>query len=76
MSPTIHQESGYLFYFFSADVRNEPPHVHVGEGRQRGDDAKFWLQPARIAHTGRFNRRHLQRMLRIVEEQHAYRARL
>ena len=84
MSPTIHHEAGYLFYFFSADVRAEPPHVHVGQGRQRGDDAKFWLEPVSIAHTGRFNRRDVRRMVQIIEQQreafleewHAYRTRL
>lgn len=84
MSPTILQESGYNFYFFSADVQNEPPHVHVGHGKPRGDDAKFWLEPVSVAGQGRFNRRDLRRMMRIVEERRAllleewydYRARL
>ena len=84
MSPTIHQESGYTFYFFSADARAEPPHVHVGQGRPSGSDAKFWLDPVNIASVGRFNRRDLRRIQQIVEERqqlfleewHDYRTRL
>lgn len=71
MSPTIHHESGYVFYFFSADVRTEPPHVHVGQGRQSGSDAKFWLDPVRVAEEGRFYRRELRRMQQIIEQHRA-----
>jgi hypothetical protein len=41
MSPTIHRERGYRFFFFS---REEPRmHVHVicADG-----ESKFWLDPA------------------------------
>lgn len=70
MSPTIHREDGYVFYFFSFDViSGEPPHVHVGKGSQQpARDAKVWLEPqAHVAHGGRFSRRELRRVLRIVE---------
>lgn len=60
MSPTIHVTSG------------EPPHVHVGAGGGRSDDAKFWLNPVSLADAGRFNRREIQRMERIVQEQQAH----
>ncbi len=70
MSPTIHYESGYIFYFVSFDVASgEPPHVHVGEGSQRpARDAKIWLEPnVHIAYRGHFGSRILRRMLHIVE---------
>jgi hypothetical protein len=71
MSPTVHREAGYVFYFVSFDViRGEPPHVHVGRGRhQPGRDAKIWLDPVRTAKLGRFGRAQIQEMVRIVEEQ-------
>lgn len=73
MSPTIHREAGYIFYLFSADVAvGEPPHVHVGQGTpQRDRDAKLWLDPVRVAHSGQVGQRALQRIRRIVERQQA-----
>ena len=71
MSPVIHREQGYTFYFVLADLR-EPPHVHVGEGKsRRSDDAKLWLQPLRVARAGRFSAYEIGRILRIVETHHA-----
>lgn len=34
VSPVIHREHGYTFYFVVADLA-EPPHIHVGEGKAR-----------------------------------------
>jgi len=66
VSPVVHREQGYTFYFVLADLR-EPPHVHVGEGKsRRSDDAKIWLDPVRVARPGRFNDREMTRILRIV----------
>jgi hypothetical protein len=74
MSPAIHRESGYTFYFVSFDIASgEPPHVHVGKGRaQPRGDAKFWLDPVSLADSGRFSHREVQRMLHIVQEQQAH----
>ncbi len=45
MSPTIHREGPFRFFFYSHEPR-EPPHVHV----ERDDAiAKFWLHDAAIA---------------------------
>ena len=41
MSPTIVQEDGFRFYFFSREEARM--HVHVNE---RGGEAKIWLEPA------------------------------
>jgi hypothetical protein len=87
MSPTIHHEDGYVFYFISFDLASgEPPHVHVGQGSQQpGRDAKVWLEPeAAIARRGRLGRRALRRILHIVndrrsaflEEWNAYKRRI
>lgn len=70
MSPTIHRESGYVFYFVSFDVASgEPAHGHVGEGSQRPSrDAKIWLEPhVHVAHQGRFGNREVRRIVHIVE---------
>ena len=74
MSPTIHRESGYLFYFVSYDVAaGEPPHVHVGQGSQDPDtDAKIWRDPGSVASQGRGRRRTMQHMVRIGEERKEY----
>ena len=68
MSPTIHKEAGFVFYFYSYDVAaNEPPHVHVGEQRPRArGDAKVWLTPVGVADSGRFSQRKINRILTIV----------
>ena len=68
VSPTIHIEDGFVFYFFSYNVSvDEPPHVHVGERRPRArGDAKIWLNPVAVAASGRFKRREINRILAIV----------
>lgn len=71
MSPTIHKEGRFVFYFFSYDVlADEPAHIHVGEKRPRArGDAKIWLNPVAVAETGRFGRREIDQILAIVAEQ-------
>jgi hypothetical protein len=39
--PTILEENGYRFKFFSNE-NNEPPHIHVTKG---DGNAKYWLVP-------------------------------
>ena len=69
MSPKIHEEGGYLFYFVSQDVLSgEPPHVHIGRGTPSESDAKIWLDPVVVADSGRFRRRDISRMVSIVRE--------
>jgi hypothetical protein len=86
VSPTVHSAHGYVFYFVSFDVASgEPPHIHVGKGRpQPGGDAKFWLQPTRLANAGRFGRIDLRTMqenvdmyeAKFLEEWYEYRKRI
>ena len=67
MSPVVHREQGFTFYFVLADL-GEPAHVHVGEGKsRRSDDAKIWLNPVQVARSGRFSAYEVARILRIVE---------
>lgn len=64
MSPTIHRERGFRFFFFS---REEPRmHVHVicADG-----ESKFWLEPAtELARNAGMNERQLQQAKTIIEE--------
>ena len=66
--PTVLEIEGFRFFFYSAD-RNEPPHIHI---RKAGQEAKFWLNPIRLAHLGRFKPSDLRRMNEILEENQEY----
>ena len=65
MSPTIHDEDGFRFWFWSGD-RTEPPHVHVEKGGAR---AKWWLDPLREVRSEGFNSSQQRRIRDILEEQ-------
>lgn len=51
--PVVLRVNGYKFFFYEADVANEPPHVHVVKD---GNEAKFWLDPVRNVREGRFRK--------------------
>lgn len=51
--PVVLRVNGYKFFFYEADVANEPPHVHV---IKEGNEAKFWLDPLKVAREGRFRK--------------------
>ena len=63
--PVVLRVKGYKFFFYQADVANEPPHVHVTKA---GDEAKFWLDPVRVARAGRFRKSDLREIERIIED--------
>jgi hypothetical protein len=63
--PVVLRVNGFKFFFYQADVANEPPHVHV---TKEGKEAKFWLIPVRIAREGRFRAGDLRNIERIIEE--------
>ncbi len=45
MSPTIHREAGFRFYFRMGDLK-EPAHIHVERMHGGSGYAKIWLEPA------------------------------
>ena len=51
--PVVLRVNGYKFFFYQADVANEPPHVHVSK---EGNEAKYWLDPVKVAREGRFRK--------------------
>ena len=53
------------FFFYPADVANEPPHVHVSK---EGNEAKFWLDPMKVAREGRFRKSDWRNIERIIED--------
>jgi hypothetical protein len=61
--PVVLRANGFKFFFYEADVANEPPHVHVGK---EGNEAKFWLDPVRAAREGRFRKSDLRDIEHII----------
>ena len=62
--PTIFHEGPYRFFFYAND-RDEPPHVHVEHENKK---VKFWLTPVRLERSGGFNRSEINRIRKLVEE--------
>ena len=62
--PTVLRSGPYRFFFYSGD-KDEPLHIHV----ERDDNvAKFWLDPVRIQNSGGFNRKEINEILKLVQE--------
>lgn len=61
--PVTHRESGFVFRFVSFDL-TEPMHIHVTKD---GNQAKFWLEPLRLAHGGKFKPHELKQIERIIQ---------
>jgi len=62
--PVVLRVKGYKFWFYEADI-DEPPHVHVGKERK---EAKYWLDPVRVARAGRFKPVDLREIERIIQD--------
>jgi hypothetical protein len=62
--PTILNEDGYRFFFYSADYL-EPMHVHVEHG---DGEAKFWLRPVQLASNYRFRSQELKKARLLIEK--------
>ena len=61
--PTVLRIGAYRFYFYSHDLINEPPHVHV----DREDlSAKFWLKSVALASNLGFSASELRKLEKIV----------
>jgi hypothetical protein len=63
--PTVLRVGPYRFYFYSHDLVNEPPHVHVDRDER---SAKFWLNPVALARNLGFSASDLRKIERIVSE--------
>lgn len=61
--PTVLLRGPYRFYFYSHDLINEAPHVHVDRDEL---SAKFWLRPVALARNLGFSASELRRVERIV----------
>jgi hypothetical protein len=64
--PTIHQEKGYKFRFYSRE-NNEPPHIHVWSSNGQ---MKVWLNAALdVAECYNIPRHEWKKILTIVSQQ-------
>ena len=64
--PTVLRSGPYRLLIYSGD-RNEPPHVHAERDTSQ---AKFWLQPVRLAWSRGFSGSEL-RKIEVVVTEHA-----
>ncbi len=62
--PTVLEIGPYRFFFFSNENR-EPPHIHVKAGE---NEAKFWLDPVRLATNHGFRARELNEIEKLIRE--------
>ena len=63
MSPTIHREGGYRFFFFSRE--ESQPHVHISSA---DGETKYWLEPKLVlAKNYRLTKIQLKEIERIIE---------
>lgn len=62
--PTVLRDGPYSFAFYSNEG-DEPPHVHV---EYDGSEAKFWLDPVKLARNRRFAAHRLTRVESLVRK--------
>ncbi len=62
--PTVLRVGRYRFVFFSNE-NNEPPHIHV---KAESNQAKFWLDPIKLAANYGFKAHELNEIEGIVRE--------
>ena len=67
--PVVLRVNGYKFFFYEADVANEPPHVYI---TKEGNEAKFWLKPVKVEREGKFGKTDLRDIERIIEDNHDF----
>jgi len=61
--PTVFRQGPYRFFFYSNEGA-EPVHIHVGAA---GKEAKFWLDPLRLAFSDGFRAHELGEIRGIIE---------
>jgi hypothetical protein len=62
--PTVLRVGPFRFFFYAGDG-GEPPHIHI---ERDDDEAKFWLDPVRLARTRGFGRKDIRRVGELVVE--------
>jgi hypothetical protein len=60
--PTVLRNGPYRFFFYAGD-ESEPPHVHVERDE---NEAKYWLDPVRLARSYGFSAKELNSIEKIV----------
>jgi hypothetical protein len=64
--PVIYRYKGFRFLFYSNEgIPREPMHIHVIKDEV---DAKFWLNPVRIAYNDGFNAQILRELVEVIEK--------
>jgi len=64
MTPTIFNEDGYRYFFFSREESRMHVHITSGNG-----EAKFWLEPEiELANNYRYSRKQLKKVELFIEE--------
>lgn len=65
--PTVLRSGPYRFFFYAND-RDEPYHIHVEHGEHT---AKYLLDPIRLQSSSGFNRLELRKISSIISENHS-----
>ncbi len=65
--PTVLRSGPYRLFFYAGD-QDEPPHVHV---ERDNCEAKFWLDPVRLARSTRYSAHELTRLEGLVRDNEA-----
>ncbi len=64
MSPTIFNEDGYRFFFFSREESRRDIHVTSGDG-----EAKFWLEPkVELSKNSHYSQKQLKKIKLFIED--------
>jgi len=63
MSPTVFNEKGYRFFFFSREEERKHVHIISGDG-----EAKFWLEPhIELAKDHHYSKKQLKEIKSLIE---------
>ncbi len=64
MTPTVFNEDGYRYFFFSREESRMHVHITSGDG-----EAKFWLEPKiELANNYHYSRKHLKKVESFIED--------
>jgi hypothetical protein len=64
MTPTVFNEDGYRYFFFSREESRMHVHITSGDG-----EAKFWLEPEiELANNYHYSKKHLKKVESFIED--------